>query len=43
MVGVGTAGTSSATADGVLDGVAVIEAAVAVSGSPTPLPADACC
>jgi hypothetical protein len=42
-VGVGADGTSSAAADGVLDGVAVVEAAVVVGGSPTPLPADACC
>jgi hypothetical protein len=30
MVGVGTVGTSSATADGVLDDIVVVEAAVAV-------------
>jgi hypothetical protein len=48
--GVGAAGTSSAAADGVLDGVADVEAVVAVDaaaaaggGSLAPLPADACC
>jgi hypothetical protein len=41
--GVGAVGTSSAVADGVLDDVAVIEAAVAVGGSLAPLLADACC
>jgi hypothetical protein len=42
--GVGAAGTSpTAVADGVLDGIAVIEAAVVVGGSSAPLPADACC
>jgi hypothetical protein len=50
MAGVGAVGTSSAAADGVLDGIAIVEAAVAVSvvaaaggGSSAPLPADACC
>jgi hypothetical protein len=50
MAGVGAVRTSSAAADGVLDGIAVVEAAVAVGavaiaggGPPTPLPADACC
>jgi hypothetical protein len=48
--GAGTVGTFSAAADGVLDGVAVIEATIAVGavaaaggGPPAPLPADACC
>jgi hypothetical protein len=46
----GAVGTSSAAADGVLDVIAVVEAAVAIDvaaaaegGSPTPLPADAYC
>jgi hypothetical protein len=50
MAGVGAVGTSSAVADSVLDGIAVVEAAVAVGvvaevggGSLAPLPADACC
>jgi hypothetical protein len=50
MVGVGAVGPSSAAADGVLDGIAVVGAAVAVGavaaaggGPPAPLPADACC
>jgi hypothetical protein len=50
MAGVGEVGTSSAVADGVLDGNAVVEAAVAVGvvaaaggRPPAPLPADACC
>jgi hypothetical protein len=50
MAGTGAAGTSSAAADGVLDGVAVVEAEVAVGavaaaggGPPAPLPADSCC
>jgi hypothetical protein len=50
MAGVGVVGTSSTAADGVLDGITVVEAAVAVGavaavggGSPAPLPADACC
>jgi hypothetical protein len=50
MAGVGAVGTSAAAADGVLDGIAVVEAAVAVGavaavggGPPAPLPADACC
>jgi hypothetical protein len=42
MVGAGASGTSSATADGVLDGDAV-EVAVAAGGSPVTLPADVCC
>jgi hypothetical protein len=49
MVGVGAVGSSSATADGVLDGIAVVEAAVAVGtvaaagdGPSVPLLADAC-
>ena len=49
-LGVGAAGTSSAAADGVTDGVAVVEAVIAVGavasaggGSLAPLPADACC
>jgi hypothetical protein len=42
--GVGAARTSpAAAADGVFDGITVVEAAVAVSGSPAPLLADACC
>jgi hypothetical protein len=47
--GVGAAGTSSVSADGVLDSVAVVEAVVAVGavaaaggGSLAPLPAHAC-
>jgi hypothetical protein len=36
MAGVGTVGTSSIAADGVLDGIAVIEAAVAVGAIGTP-------
>jgi hypothetical protein len=50
MAGVGAVGTSSAAVDGVLDGIAVVEAAVAVGavaaaggGSLAPLLADACC
>jgi hypothetical protein len=43
MVGTGVAGTSSAAADGVLDGVTIVEAAVAADGSPATLLADACC
>jgi hypothetical protein len=50
MEGVGAVGTSSATADGVLDDIAAVEAAVAVGAGaaaggrpPAPLPADACC
>jgi hypothetical protein len=50
MAGVGAVGASSAVADGVLDGIAVVEAAVAVGGVAAagggplaPLPADACC
>jgi hypothetical protein len=43
MAGVGAAGTSSVAADGVLDDVAVVQAAVAISSSPGPLPVDACC
>jgi hypothetical protein len=43
MAGVGAVGTSSAAADGVLDGIAVVEAAVAIgavgtsSAAATPL------
>jgi hypothetical protein len=36
MVGVGAVGTSSAAADGVLDGITVVEAAVAVGAVGTP-------
>jgi hypothetical protein len=50
MVGEGAVGTSSAAADGVLYGIAVVEAVVAVGavatvggGPPAPLLADACC
>jgi hypothetical protein len=50
MAGVGATGTSSAAADGVLDGIVVVEAAVAIGavaaaggGPPAPLPVDACC
>jgi hypothetical protein len=50
MAGVGVVGPSSTAADGVLDGIAVVGAAVAVGavaaaggGPPTPLLADACC
>jgi hypothetical protein len=50
MAGVGAVGPSSTAADGVLDGITVVEAAVAVGrvavaggGPPAPLPADACC
>jgi hypothetical protein len=50
MVAVGAVGPSSAAADGVLDGIAIVGAAVAVGavaaaggGPPAPLPADACC
>jgi hypothetical protein len=35
MAGVGTVGTSSAAADGVLDGIAVVEATVAVGAVKT--------
>ena len=48
--GVGAAGTPSAAADGVLDDITVVKAAVAIGavaasgdGPLTPLPADACC
>jgi hypothetical protein len=47
MAGVGAVGTSSAAADGVLDGIAIVEAAVAVgavdtsSVAATPSDADA--
>jgi hypothetical protein len=50
MVGVGVVGPSSTAADGVLDNIAVVGAAVVVGavataegGPPAPLPADACC
>jgi hypothetical protein len=43
IIGAGASGTSSTAADGVLDGVAVVEAAVAADGLPTTPPADACC
>jgi hypothetical protein len=50
MAGVGAFGTSFAAADGVLDDIAVVEAAVAVGvvaaaggGPPAPLLVDACC
>jgi hypothetical protein len=36
MVGVGAVGTSSTAADGVLDGIAVVEAVVAVGAVGTP-------
>jgi hypothetical protein len=42
MVGANAAGTSSATASGVLD-ADVDEAAVAADGSPVTFPADVCC
>jgi hypothetical protein len=41
MEGVGAVGTSSAAADGVLDDIAVVEAAVAVGAAATPPDADA--
>jgi hypothetical protein len=50
MAGVGAVGPSSAAADGVLDDIAVVGAAVVVGavaaargGPPVPLPADAYC
>jgi hypothetical protein len=50
MARVGAVGTSSTAADGVLDDITIVEAAVAVSavaaaggGSPALLPVDACC
>jgi hypothetical protein len=43
-VGVGAAGASAAAAvGGVLDGVTVVEAVVAVGGSSAPLLVDVCC
>jgi hypothetical protein len=50
MVGVGAVRPSSTATDGVLDGIAIVEAAVAIGGvaaagggPPAPLVADACC
>jgi hypothetical protein len=43
MAGEGATGTSSVAAGSVLDDIAVVEAAVAVDGSPALLPADAYC
>jgi hypothetical protein len=42
MAGVGAAGTSSTAADGVLDDVVIVEAAVSDGGPPAPLSAGAC-